>query len=1192
MNRTLLIALFFLVVALALTPFSLGQGIVTGSISGTVEDPQGAVVSNASVVATHLETNREYQTRSTSSGLVSLRGLPPGTYKIRVESANFRTFENGGVNVEVGGDTSLGVMRLEIGATTDTVTVEGGAPLIEATTDQISSTFTSLQTESLPIGNTFDSLALFIPGVATAGDVSFGNNNGAEFAVNGQRARSNNFQIDGQNNNDNSIGGPDIAFGNQDAISEVQVVTNYSAEYGRNMGAVVNYVTKAGTNNLHGTAYEFWTGNTFSSLENEEKSPVFGFCVPGQDPTATGCVQPEVPKLVDNRFGGTLGGPIKKNRVWFFGSGNFERQRFGGSPSSSAPFVVPTSNGIQQLAAAFPNSPVAQLMTEIGPTAASAGNPIYGTPTPSTGSCNPNVNPNVVCVTDQIDQNPANPGFGLAFDCAANPAAPGCVPIEFATVTRSVSAPFNDYEGTGRVDFHVSAKDDFFARYIFQKTSNEGVNFGVGISVGDWQSIPSKSQQIGLDWNHIFSNTFLNQVRASYSRAYIFFNEGSIPACNGSNPTACPTEIDIGGFGTSPADSISYGVLAGFPQGRIINVYQLQDNASKLWSRHTVKFGGEASQQRSPNVYLPDNNGDFIFESFSDVVANNPIVSLFALGNPRLPFKEIDLAGYIQDDWRVKDNLTLNLGIRWEWFQQAVNLLHDRTVESQQSSSPTWDPTLPLGRTTVPHVAQDLNNFSPVFGFAWTPRFSTKLFGQDKTVVRGGFRMAYDPAFYNLFLNVASTAPAINLAQLLGPPFGGTTVLPSSGFFGTQLVPYLSPQVPRGDPGFASELLVDPHFHNPYSEQWNLGIQRSITNKIVAEVRYVGNHTVGNFQEANGNPFVQPLVDAGLQNVIPAGVTPCADSSAPGFGFANCNRGNLITYGNTSWSKYNGLQTELRIGGWHGLTATASYTYSHTMDNVSEVFSTAGNGGNTNGFAQNPFSIDRGERGNSGIDFPHVAGVALIYELPFYKNQNSVLGRLAGGWQINTTYRYNTGQPFTVVQSRNSGSLCDPSNTWNSSRDACRPILSSESAPLTSVGRCTDPAASDCGLVDFTTLSPVSANSVHWIYNDPVAAQFYGTPFAGAGRNILRGQPISTANLGVFKNFKINERVTFQFQAQAFNVMNVQFLGVPDTRLNHVTSGSFLSTAFNANGGATFAGNPITDGIGRRRLLFGGKVIF
>ena len=161
------------------------------------------------------------------------------------------------------------------------------------------------------MGNSFDSLALFVPGVATAGDASFSNNNGAELSVNGQRARSNNFQIDGQSNNDNSIGGPDIFFGNQDAIAEVQVVTNYDAEFGRNTGAVVNYITKAGTNAFHGTAFEIWDGSTFDSLTNQEKNPLFGFC-PLESHPSTGCTAPTVSRFVENRFGGTIGGPIKR----------------------------------------------------------------------------------------------------------------------------------------------------------------------------------------------------------------------------------------------------------------------------------------------------------------------------------------------------------------------------------------------------------------------------------------------------------------------------------------------------------------------------------------------------------------------------------------------------------------------------------------------------------------------------------------------------------------------------------------------------------------------------------------------------------------------------------------------------------------------------------------------------------------
>jgi hypothetical protein len=526
----------------------------------------------------------------------------------------------------------------------------------------------------------------------------------------------------------------------------------------------------------------------------------------------------------------------------------------------------------------------------------------------------------------------------------------------------------------------------------------------------------------------------------------------------------------------------------------------------------------------------------------------------------------------------------------------------------QQSSNPLWDPSLPLSLTAPPHVNQDLNNFSPVFGFAWTPRFGKGVLGDGRTVVRGGFRMAYDPAFYNMFLNEATSAPAVNLATLNGPPLSGTTILPNSGFFGTQLVPFLSPQVARGDPGFSNELLVDSNFHNPYSEQWNFGIQREISNKIVAEVRYVGNHTIGNFQTLNGNPDLQPLIDNGFQNVIPSGLVPCTDASAPGLGFADCNRGQLIRYGNTAWSKYNGLQSELRIGGWHGLTATGSYTYSHTIDNASEIFSTVG-GGNTVSYAQNPFNTDRAERGNAGIDFPHVVGVTMVYDLPFYKNQPGLIGRLLGGWEVNTTYRYSSGQPYTTIQNHNPGSLCDPSSTLSTNFDACRPILGDASLALDSVGRYCDGTAATCvdgssvplpvgTLVNFAdscfgqACAATPITGAHWIYNDPTAAQVLGTPFAGAPRNILRGQPISTANLAIFKNFNVNERVKLQLQAQAFNVMNVQFLGVPDPVLDDVGSGQFQSTKFNSNGGLAFAGNLTTDGIARRRLLFGLKLIF
>ena len=1194
--------LLTIVVALVFcASFALGQGIVTGSISGTVQDSQGAVVVGAKVTATQLTTNRQYVAETTSAGIFNLRVLPPGDYDVKIEAKTFRNFESHGLTVAVGNDTSVGMVRMEVGAATETVTVEGAPPLIETTTDQITNTFDTTQTTSVPLGNNFDTLALFLPGVAPVGDAGFENVNGEAFSANGQRGRANNFQIDGQANNDNSIGGPSIFFGNQDAIQEIQVLTNYDAEYGHNMGSVVNYITKQGTNSFHGTGYEFWQGDHFDSLQNQEKSPTFGICLPGQS-TSTGCTKPVVPQYVDNRFGGSLGGPIWKDKMWFFGSANFERQRGGASPSTS-PGLVPTPAGVQQLMAAFPNSPVGPLEAAIGPAGiTSKGNPTF-------------TNKQLIGVSNVVG--------------AVCPGDPSCVPIEFANITRVVASPFNDYEATGRVDVKVTSKDNFFGRYVFQQQLFDGVNFGNGVDVGDWQTNPGRDQQIGLDWVHTFSNTFLNQARFSFSRVRFFFNEGSEPSCNDKNPLGCAADIVM--IGSAAQDITSFGVAAGFPQGRINNTYQVQDNLTLSRGRHLLKFGGEYDKQRSPNVFLPENNSLYVFGSFNDIAANNPLETIIAVGDAHLPFHERDTAFYFQDDWRAKDNLTLNLGLRWEWNEQAINLLHDRTVAVQASSNPLWDNTFPASETTVPRVPQSLHNFGPVVGFAWTPRILKGVFGDQKTVVRGGFRIAYDPEFYNMFLNVATSAPAVNLATLIpGAP------LPASGNYqGDQILPFIQStgliNTTGINPGKRNHTIVAPNFHNPYSEQWNFGIQRSFSSRVVGEVRYVGNHSVGQFQTVNGNPALQPLIDSGFQRLIPAGLTPCPldpTGTIPGgngFGYANCNFRRVIERGNFAWSKYNGLQSELRIGGWHGLTATASYTYSRNFDNASEVYSTI-SGGNTLSFAQNPFNTDRGERAISGLDFPHVAGVTLVYDIPFRRDQHGLVGHLLGGWQPSITYRYSTGQPYTTIQNRNSGSLCDPTHTLSSTYDACRPILGNASLPLNTVGIYCDGTTNSC--VDSTGTNPLPLGTLvsfkdpcfgvglggcaatpisgaHWIYNDPTAAEVNGTPFAGAGRDILRGQPISTGNLGFHKDTKITERLTIEFQAQCFNCMNVQFRGTPVSLLDVTGTqlpgqpNPFQSTAYNFNGGGnnfvgggTFSANAVYDGIGRRRLLFGAKLKF
>lgn len=1167
-------ATLIIVTLLLATGLALGQGIVTGSISGTIVDPQGAVVSGAQVRATQMETNRVFTTTSSNAGVVELPSLPPGTYRVTISASGFSTFNAQNVIVAVGKDSAMGAVHLNLGNTTETVNVEGAAPIVESTTDQLSQTFTPQEVANVPLGNTYDSFVLFSPGVATAGSGGFSNNNGAELSINGQRARSNNYQLDGQNNNDNTVGGPSIFFGNQDSIAELQVVTNFDAEYGRNMGGVVNYVTKGGTNSFHGTGYEFWQGDHFDSLQNQEKNPLFGFCPAGVSPS-TGCSKPVIPQYVQNQFGGTVGGPIKRDKIWFFGSTNFQRNRASGSPFDSSPAVTPTANGIQQLQAAFPNDPAVQALAQFGPATIKIGNPTFS---------------NIQTV------NVTGPGNIT-------------VPVEMGDLTRFLAQPFNDYEATGRVDFQLSSKDRFFTRYVFQQTiqSNEAF-FGPAASAqGQVVDVPGRNQQIGLDLTHSFSPTLLNQVRFSYSRSRSEFDGGAFPNCVLSSIGLCSPQITILNNDNPATPVLGAGQSFIFPQGRIINVYQLQDNASMVHGRHVMKWGGEYDKQRSPNYGLFFVNSTFQYTDFNAFIANQssgpqaPLTQV-AYGQPVLRFRENDFGLYFQDDWRFRDNLTLNLGLRWDFYQQASNLLHDESVAQQSGPNALWDKNLPLNLTTVPKLPNHYRNFGPVVGFAWTPHILPALFGTDKTVFRGGFRIAYDFAYYNLATNVEGSSPFTNLATIPSALPTGVSTLD-----GANIAAALFPLAPKGNPGVATETQFDSNFRNPYSEQWNFGFQRQITSKMAAEVRYVGNHTLGNFQEINGNPDIAPLISNGFQRFVPAGLTPCTTPGQPGstgtdlfnnpVGYANCNFSRVIQYSNTGYSIYHGLQSQFRLQNWHGFTGEASYTYSKTIDNASEAFSANSGLGTIFDLAQNPFDVSKAERGRSSYDYPNVFGLLWVYDLPFQHQQEGLLGHLLGGWQINGTYRYTSGQPWTVLQNAGQG-LCDPTDFTGGSYDTCRPILNSASAPFNSVGQCTNPAAADCGLVSVNNGgTPIATSQAHWIINDVNAEKFFGSPFLGVGRNTERGQPISTVNMAVFKNTRITEHLTIQFQAEAFNLLNHQWLGIPNVDVNNAASISngitqFGSRAFNLNGGDTFAGNIITDGIGRRRLQFGAKIIF
>jgi len=1149
---------FVAAICLLLGAAGYAQGIATGSISGTVLDPTGAVVPNAKVAAENTATGQTITVETNDSGYFSLRNVPPGSYKVTVESKNFRVVRLDKVDVSVAHDSMLGELKLQLAQTAEAVVVESGAPLMETTTAQVSTSFGTKEVADLPLNGGYDAVTLFIPGVADTGSNSFSNSNGASFSANGLRGRSNNFQIDGQSNNDNSVAGPSIFLGNQDALDEVSVITNdFGVEYGRASGTVVNYVTKSGSNDFHGSAFEYFTGSHWDSHDNLES---------GTDP---------LPRYVENRFGGSFGGPIKRNKAWFFFTPYFDRVRSAGSPSTTGTNVTPTPNGLTQLAAAFPNSAGAKAIAAIGPYSVAAGNP------------------HVSGATQNIV---VSNGLTSAI-------------VEFAPLSRNVPSLFNDREFTGRVDVQITSKDRVGARYIFQQNIQTGATGR--FAAGAWVDIPARDQQIALDWTHTFSSSLSNQTRYSFSRAGFGFEGGSFPSCTRANIFACPTGISLQGT------NVNFGIQNNLPQGRTINNTQVQDNASWLHGHHIFKFGGEYYKQRSPNTFLPNIDGTYTFSgsnsggscatqfgallpvasstacSFSRFLANTPLQLSLTDGPPKFTFKEYDISGYIGDDWRIKDNFTLTLGLRWEFSSQAINLLHDISVANQAGSKPFWDTSLPASVTTIPQIPDHYKYFQPNVGFAWSPH----IFGMtgDKTVIRGGYRVTRDPAYYNIFLNIATAAPVVNAGTITAGD-----KLPSSGFFGSDVRSLNLGLIPTGvgvNPGSRNNTRVSTDFHEPYTQGWSLGVQHEFTRHIVFESRYVGNRVNGNFQTVNANPALAGLVANGFTSFIPSGVTPCATSGTPGFASkrVDCNFTNFRERENTAWSTYHGLQNELRIRDFHGFTGGFAFTYSKTLDNASEIFSTF-SGGNTVAGAQNPFDVNKGEKGLSGLDFPKTASVFFAYELPFYKSQHGFLGRVLGGYQTVATWRFSLGQLWTPATFAGGSSSCQNSfdNAFFSAFSTCRPFNGNTSAPVDTVGQCINASLSDCGLVDFFSGAPTTSSAVRWIYNDDTAAKFFGTPYGNGARNPgYRGDNISATNFGLFKTTKLTERISIRLEAQVYNLFNHKFLGVPDPLIddaNFANGGTFGNNFSNSSGGDYT--NPTSSGIGRRRLILGAKFTF
>jgi len=1014
-----------------------------GSVRGTITDQSGAVIPGASISAKNEATGVTSPVyKSTSDGIYFLPNLPQGHYTVSVQGSGFKTAQFTEVDVKLGQDTVIDV-SLQPGGAAETVTVTAqNETLIEKDTSQISTNFESRQIAELPsnvAGAGLDTIALLVPGVS----MGFGNvnSNGTSLSVNGNRARSNNFSIDGQDNNDNSIGGPSFFVDNADNIAAYQVVTNnFSAEYGRNQGAIINIVTKSGTNQYHGSAFMFYRDSDLTdALDNIEKSQL---ALSGP------------PLVLYKVFGGTVGGPIKKDRIFFFGSyqGIRTSQVFNdisGVTENQGLSILPSS--FSALSAAFPNNGAIQALVHDGAFALNPPNAGFGPASPIPGTTVPVTIGGQTYLAAQAERSYQSP-----------------------TATPSVQNEFST-----RIDVKISDKDNLYGRYEYQK-ANVLNALGNGLS-GFTGNIPSLTQNASANYARQLSSRSLNELTFNYTRLFVDFGGG----CTG-NPGCIPapdqldqafSNLTFGGVrGADGVPLASIGPATNLPQGRTVTTFQVRDNYSFTRGAHQFKTGVDVRRVGNNDPFLPNVNGAFAFGTPGQLTANDPQTVAIVQGQEVLKFNETDLFLFFQDDWKIKDNLTLNLGIRYEFEGQPENVLNSiSTARESNPATALWKQSLPLSVRTDPKINTPDKNFAPRVGFAYTPHFWKSIFGDDQTVIRGGYSIAYDPAFYNILVNVSTSAPFVFSQTVLNPapgaagavfgvPVGGTgpavrAEAAAGGFVATNTY----------NPAFFTQTTVAPGLRDPYAQQWSFGIQRQLSRNHVFEIRYLGTHGVALFQNEILNPDFAQIQNGftlagvkypGFPNLVPAGLHPqvagvggCVNDPATTINEATrCNgrinvAGVTESRGNDAQSIYHSLQTRYngRIG--NQLTVGATYTFSKGLDNASEIFAFQ-----EHSISQDPFNITGATRSYSGFDRPHEISFNFIWDLPFYKEQKGVLGHVAGGWQMNGVYVIDSGLRYTPNQIFNSflpafGSYDDPLLG-----DEFEPFRGGNSKALTQVG--------------------------------------------------------------------------------------------------------------------------------------------
>ncbi len=1092
---------------------ALGTGIAfgqqtSGDFAGTVKDSSGAVIANAQVIATNAATAVPYKATSSGAGEVHIPNLPPGQYNISASAAGFSTFTLNGVQIDLN-KTATAVLTMPTGNDVQNVAVSATAgAVLDTTSTNLTQTFQPAELEVLPSATTglgVLNLSLLSAGVASSGGIGIGTGP----SVGGQRPRNNNFMIEGIDNNDKGVTGP-LVYVPNDAVGQFSLITNqFSPEFGHSSGGQFNTNVTSGTNHFHGVLYEYFENRDL----NAENLPA------GQHLAN--------PRFDFNRYGGEIGGPILRDKLFFFV--NYERQTTG--QSLQYQICTPTAAGLATLGGitGLNATNVAQYLkyTPASPSQVSAANDAACF-NQATGPQSLSIYPG----TSNVGTSPYPGGNdqGAVFGSGT--------PVSIPLGNYVVNAPnFSNFDAlTTSGDWTISPTDSFRLRYIYNTEALEDTAAYLPVF---FQALPPRYQFIALSEYHTFTPNLVNEVRIGFNRYSTAYPSGNF-TYPGLDSFPNLTFNDLNG--------INYGPDPNAPQTTIQNLYQLVDNVSWTKGKHTITVGFDGRKYISPQTFTQRVRGDYIYDYLTEYLHDLAPTSQGqrSTGNFIYYGDQTALYGYANDTWRILPTLTLNYGLRYEFTSVPVG---EREQSLNQAASVPG-----LINFTAPQPGY--KNFAPRLGVNYSP--------DAKTSVRAGFGIAYDVLFDNLGL--LSFPPQYSSTDAVGttpgaPNYGDPNFLTNGGLppgTGT-----LATFATLADQRAATSAYI-PDQRVPYAETWSLGIQRVFASNYTAEARYVGTRgihlptqvqlnvtprvTQANqlFTELSGPTSIQTAANASNLDAISSLPNILPQYSAAGFTNA------LTSYQPYSESNYNGLQTSLQRRFENGFLLNVAYTYSKTMDDATaEVFSTV----LTPRRPQDSQNVSA-DYSRSALDRTHRLTIAAVYDLPYFKHSNYFLKNAVGNWEVAPIYTYESPEYVTALSNVNS-------NLNGDSASIDRPIINPHGVKGTGSG--VSPVYSTTLVGNCSAgVTQCTGNLVGYVANNPNAYYIQagqGT-LPNASRNTLPIRPIDDVDVTASKRINITERYAVEFQAQAFNVLNhPQYIPGSLNNIN-TNSTSTLSTQF------------------------------